>query len=908
MAIAGVGVVSLRSRALGFRREGFEDFLAIRYWRLDLTGVGTARGVIGIVHDGARSGRGALRIGYDSSRGGQHVVVTGPPPRMPNLRGMRFWVRNPGGNPLAVRVRDAAGHVFQRAFGTRTGRWEQVEMVFGMWDECWDGPSDRVFHYPPRRIAFVVACAGAQVGEVLVDDLEAVGADEIARRSAWYTVLGEPHRRTIAGGHARFRGDIELEGRPLRLRARFRGAAPSSRCFVRVGSGWTEFTTRAPIRTAASGQVAEVSMEELGHWRFEGFLADGLAAPPLRLKEVRIEPGRLRRSGPSDRSDRTDPSLIAVEALTLPMAAAQVDLAACGRAEGSSDAWACSLTNLTGATLRGVLSLSAQDWPGHPIASASRRVSLAAGASVSEQFSMPTSSEPCRLAEFILRTDRREYGPAHAAIATPAAPVRQRSRIPRWGMGTGLTFIPAGRENDARRERIAALAQRAGIRFGRELMFWEWIEPRRGVYRWERFDAAVNTLLKHGVAPYGIIGYWSRWTKPYTPEGIRDYAGFCRALVGHFRGRVRHWELWNEPNGMFWSGPKQVYGALVAAAYRAIKETDPGATVIAGSAAPMDPSFLRMVAATGAPFEAASVHPYGPDLGPLLLRPRLRAAKEASAHPDGRPRTLWVTETGSSVLPGTDKTHADQAANLARTYITAMGSGRAEHVGWVRLTTGASRSDSDEQLGILEHPTLAPRPAYRALQTIGSVIGDARFVSSDPAPDGISVERFRHRGRDALAVWSVTDPAVVALAWRSSRPPKVWDIMGRRIATGRGHGLAMLVLPRCEPILVEAATGDGRVTSAPIRLRGPAACLAGDAAEVRIELAQALAGVPIAFEAPNGWRASFDRPVGRTRTCRIGIPANVGPGVRLIRFGVGGRDGPIAVPLRLMVHSPVIPL
>ncbi|MBM3496934.1 MAG: hypothetical protein FJX72_21825 [Armatimonadetes bacterium] len=365
---------------------------------------------------------------------------------------------------------------------------------------------------------------------------------------------------------------------------------------------------------------------------------------------------------------------------------------------------------------------------------------------------------------------------------------------------------------------------------------------------------------------------------------------------------------------MFWSGPREVYGALVAEAYRAIKETDPGSTVVAGSASPMDPAFLRMVAATGAPFEAASVHPYGPDLDPLLLGPRLQAAKEASAHPDGRPRRLWVTETGFSVLPGTEKTHADQAANLARTYITAMGPGRAEHVGWVRMTTGPSRSDGDEQLGILEHPTLAPRPAYRALQTISRVIGDARFISSDPAPDGISVQRFRDAGgtpalrRDVLAIWSVANPAVVAITWRNSRPPKAQDIMGRPVALGNGQGLAMLVLPRCEPILVETAVGDGRVSAAPIRLDGPEEYLTGETAEVRIELARAFANAPIAVESPDGWRASFDRPAGRTRTCRIRIPANVGPGVRLVRFRVGGRDGQIAVPLRLMVHSPVIPL
>ncbi|MBM3495266.1 MAG: hypothetical protein FJX72_13235 [Armatimonadetes bacterium] len=189
LVAVGIAAVVVRSHAAGFRHEGFEGLLAARYWKLDAAGVGASPGTIGTATATPHSGRRALRIGYDFSRGGQHVVVTGPPPKLPDLRGMRFWVRNPGGNPLAIRVRDNVGHVFQRQFRTRTDRWEQVEMIFGIWDERWDGPLDRVFHHPPRRIALLVANGGAPAGEVLVDDMEAVGGQEVARRSAWYTVL-----------------------------------------------------------------------------------------------------------------------------------------------------------------------------------------------------------------------------------------------------------------------------------------------------------------------------------------------------------------------------------------------------------------------------------------------------------------------------------------------------------------------------------------------------------------------------------------------------------------------------------------------------------------------------------------------------------------------------------------------
>ncbi|MBM3495265.1 MAG: hypothetical protein FJX72_13230, partial [Armatimonadetes bacterium] len=240
-----------------------------------------------------------------------------------------------------------------------------------------------------------------------------------------------------------------MKGRPLRLRIGLRGAAPSDRCSIRIGSGWTEFTRSAPVRASGHGQVCEVLLEELGDWKYEGFLADGMVSLPLRLKEAKIETSRSDRTDRSDRSDQSDPSdpsLISVEALTLPAPAFEIDLAASGSAVGGTDTWTCAMTNLTGREVHGELALSVRDWAGNPIGSASRHVTLGSGASRTEHFRLPAPAEPCRLAEFILRTDRREYGPTQAAITSPAEPVRQRARTPRWGMGTGLAFIPAGRE------------------------------------------------------------------------------------------------------------------------------------------------------------------------------------------------------------------------------------------------------------------------------------------------------------------------------------------------------------------------------------------------------------------------------------------------------------------------------
>ncbi|NLI00550.1 MAG: hypothetical protein GX446_13780 [Chthonomonadales bacterium] len=897
MGLAGAGLLIARNRLLGFSHEGFEGALALRAWRMDTAGHGMARGTLALTADAARSGKRGLRLGYDFRSGGLHVVATGPPPRCPDLRGFRFWVRNPDGCPLAIRVRDQAGHVFQRAFRTGTDRWEQVEIIFGIWDECWDGPPDRRFHYPPRRIALLAARGNRQVGEVHIDDLEAVGWREIASRAGWYT-LSLASSPADAARLTRFRGDVEIKGRPLKLRVRVAGASEGSRCFARIGSIWTEFTTTAPIRRCPDGLACEFQVTELGTWRWEGFLADGLASLPLRLKELRVV------RGDSDAADDRA-TIAAVEAQTLTPAHASIELLASGSRGNASDAWTCAMTNTTGRRVSGTLAWTIRDWHGRPIASGSRPAVLQPGSCTTHRITLPSGSDACRSAEFVLAAEGREYGPAAAAIVIPAPPVRRGPPTPRWGIGTGLAFLPAGKEHDAVRRKRALLAAQAGVRFGRELMFWDWSEPRRGEYRWERFDAAVNALLEQGITPYGIIGYWAPWTKPYTLEGIRDYAGYCRALVKHFRGRVRHWELWNEPNGGFWLGPKSLYGDLVKAAYSAIKEADPNAFVLAGSACPMDPAFLRMVAATGVPYEAVSVHPYGPDLRGGNLDALLRAAAEASALPGRRARRLWVTETGFAAIPGSASTLEEQAAVLARTYITALGPGGAEHVAWVRMPAGPSPTDADEQLGILEHGSLAPRPAYRALQTISAEIGDGRYVGRDVGPDGVTALRFRRADHDCLVLWAVEDARVVRLSWKQA-PPVVVDLMGRPIPRGNQPWTATLALPRGEPILLRTAAGDVRVDATVLRVRWPEAILPGDTAALRVEAEEPLHGTQITAHGPAGWRLAVDPSDGVVRSYDLTVPRGAGPGVRTVVFELRLDGASYSLPVRLVIHPPTM--
>ena len=107
-----------------------------------------------------------------------------------------------------------------------------------------------------------------------------------------------------------------------------------------------------------------------------------------------------------------------------------------------------------------------------------------------------------------------------------------------------------------------------------------------------------------------------RWNETYRPRNAGDYADFMSFIVSRYRDRGVHaYEVWNEPNlARFWpSGPNAgQYVQLLKAAYPAIKQADPNATVVLGGLSKSDYPFLEKLYDAGAKpyFDVAAVHPY----------------------------------------------------------------------------------------------------------------------------------------------------------------------------------------------------------------------------------------------------------------------------------------------------------
>ena len=242
------------------------------------------------------------------------------------------------------------------------------------------------------------------------------------------------------------------------------------------------------------------------------------------------------------------------------------------------------------------------------------------------------------------------------------------------------------------------LLQRSRAKVTRVNVLWSLVAPTRPgaptdpadpAYRWERLDAVVGGLATRRIATI-LVAYsappWAaggrkpppgREINPNAP-GVADYARFMQALSTRYSGRytppggarlprVRHFEIWNEPNlrGFLAVGgrkaPVSRYVSMTRQAYPAIKRGNPAAIVIAGVGAPRSSTdttgtgallWARKLAASSARFDAYSQHVYpaAPPLAKATAFPswstlsQLPAALDAVRKRRGTP--IYITEAG----------------------------------------------------------------------------------------------------------------------------------------------------------------------------------------------------------------------------------------------------------------------
>lgn len=168
-------------------------------------------------------------------------------------------------------------------------------------------------------------------------------------------------------------------------------------------------------------------------------------------------------------------------------------------------------------------------------------------------------------------------------------------------------------------EKSLQMVQDAGLEWVRQNFLWNDIEisgkgdfmDRRGpgpwVDAWAKYDRIVEGCLKHGlqiIARLDSPPLWARMPGDDTaafpkgpPARYEDYGDFVSAVVSRYKGKIRYFQIWNEPNLIGeWGGhpiSAEEYTALLKVAHDAAKEANPDAVIITAALAPTAERSIR---------------------------------------------------------------------------------------------------------------------------------------------------------------------------------------------------------------------------------------------------------------------------------------------------------------------------
>jgi len=913
--LAGVSLCIASQRPVPI--EDFETGAAERWSFSNGPEFPGATGTFDVVPGAAHDGSGGGQLSFDFTEGGAYVQCTTALPPEPGLAAVELWVRKLVPNRLTVRAVDETGQTFQKDFNLPTTGWQRVRIRLSGWGFHWGGRDDGVFHGRATALGICVNQGGAATGHIDIDGIVGLPSTEasIERPPSSYVVTtfadsemsfgvsGGPAGATARSGGAvqydftqgatsvSFSNDTALLGSPREARLKLRSDGSGHEVRLYLYSHFQCF--RTSLGTLDREGVVELvaDLTGVGQWERPWGPNEGGVSFPLRLGQVELVE---RGGGPASGSVTFEELSVTTE---LPAPDAAVFALANSSATLTEAQFTLTARCVSDDPARAAVHTVIRDWAGRTVTEREDGLDVPAGAAPATfTVAQATKGRSALEAEFTITAPGLRTERALATWAAPMADAGSPGPDPSspWGMGLYLYRYGGDEGGLAEMDRAAALAQAAGIKWTREEMSWGRIELRKGEFDWSFYDSVVDTATRHGISVYGLIDYWSPWTKPFTDEGIADYCAYAQALVRHYGDRVKHWEIWNEPNIFFWDGPKEVYFELLKRAYAAIKDVDPDAVVFGCSTAGIDTSFIRRTLDAGAPLDGLTIHPYRGALDDEGFMGELR---DVAALVDGKP--VWITEMGWPTQVG-GATEREQAELLARAYIGAVASGAVQNISWYDFRDdGNNPYYNEHRFGVVRND-LSPKPAYRAAATLARAIGTRRPSGVEKWDGDVLACRFGDGDDQVVALWSLHANLAVALDGTGDGIDAI-DLMGDPVPTASVGGARLMGLRHGSPVFIRTGGSAIRGRPAGLQLRlDTDAVRPGGAAEVTLDRGAADVGdVAVTWYAPPGVSVEA---IGAGRWA-LRVSGDATPGVYAVPVSVKLASGEVL----LTVTVPIVP-
>ena len=319
-----------------------------------------------------------------------------------------------------------------------------------------------------------------------------------------------------------------------------------------------------------------------------------------------------------------------------------------------------------------------------------------------------------------------------------------------------------------------------GYSLFRSSIGWSTIEKEKGVYEIPKLSMdRIDTIKENGIEALVVLSgnnalYGANINEsfPKTDKEVKGFANFCAYVAGQLKGKVKYYEIFNEPNAL-----DQVWGSdyvkLIKAAYPAIKAADPNAVVLGVSQAgiwwpnAVEATFMKQVfEAGGAPYmDVVSVHPY-PDLSkvavdehPYSFKQVMDCVVDAMC---GASLPIWITETGYANFTNENGTidEYQQAAYETRLMVMFDEDGRADMMMKYQLKDLVPDPDMtyDQAHFGLTYNDSTIKPNYRTTTAKNKLTAgmtfDGKDVHMDSSKKGYSVYSYAKDSQKVYILWS----------------------------------------------------------------------------------------------------------------------------------------------------------
>ncbi|OGV38550.1 MAG: hypothetical protein A2X48_00750 [Lentisphaerae bacterium GWF2_49_21] len=353
---------------------------------------------------------------------------------------------------------------------------------------------------------------------------------------------------------------------------------------------------------------------------------------------------------------------------------------------------------------------------------------------------------------------------------------------------------------------IARLTGQRWVRLHDSSMIAKWksLEPVEGEYKF--YDEGISQAKKEGLMILGMLdgappwmgskdrgGYWSFWTIPTRADWKEKWRNYCDTAITHYKGRIDHWEIWNEPWGQWFleaGGDPKMYVEFMRQAKESAAKNNPSATIVGVDAYAGHDKWTEGALQGGTDvFDVFSFHDYSDAIagGAGTANRCLQQADQWRKWQErfGKVKPIWNTEGGVFELGSFLKPNANglkynvQPAYIVR-FDTCLRAAGVQKFFYYAIHLDPAEGENScraTEAGRAIKPLLAARAIFAWLT-------DGAAFKERTETDGVESYAFEPiRGRQVTVSWSVDGQE------KKMQPPagaSVLDIWGNEMALTDG--------------------------------------------------------------------------------------------------------------------------